>query len=106
MDIRKVLEDLNFLFKEKSIISENSYKQSIFMNFFLSLGYINDYNKGIEEIKFVQLFGVSTFLLKVIIDLDIEVYQKWQKKNRDYKTALTAINGVFNFKYPLVSSYL
>lgn len=52
MDIRKVLEDLNFLFKEKSIISENSYKQSIFMNFFLSLGYINDYNKGIEEIKF------------------------------------------------------
>lgn len=52
MDIRKVLEDLNFLFKEKSIISESSYKQSIFMNFFLSLGYINDYNKGIEEIKF------------------------------------------------------
>ena len=52
MDIKKVLEDLNFLFKEKSIISENSYKQSIFMNFFLSLGYINDYNEGIEEIKF------------------------------------------------------
>nr|DAJ58076.1 MAG TPA: hypothetical protein [Caudoviricetes sp.] len=39
-----------------------------------------------------------TFLsLKVIIDLDIEVYHKWQKKNRDYKTPLTAINGVFSF---------
>ena len=34
---------------------------------------------------------------KVIIDLDIEVYHKWQKKNRDYKTPLTAINGVFSF---------
>jgi len=39
-----------------------------------------------------------TFLsLKVIINLDIEVYHKWQKKNRDYKTPLTAINGVFSF---------
>ena len=52
MDTRKVLENLNFLFKEKGIVGENSYKQSVFMNFFLSLGYINDYNKRIEEIKF------------------------------------------------------
>ena len=52
MNIRKVLENLNFLFKEKGIVGENSYKQSVFMNFFLSLGYINDYNKRIEEIKF------------------------------------------------------
>lgn len=52
MDIRKVLENLNFLLKEKGIVAENSYKQSVFMNFFLSLGYIIDYNKRIEEIKF------------------------------------------------------
>ena len=52
MYTRKVLENLNFLFKEKGIVGENSYKQSVFMNFFLSLGYINDYNKRIEEIKF------------------------------------------------------
>ena len=34
MSIKEVLVDLNFLFKEKSIIGENSYKQSIFMDFF------------------------------------------------------------------------
>ena len=61
--IKDVLDEIKAIYdKNNGKIKESSYKQTIFEKFFEQLGYINDYSRGIEEIRFEVPDGNNKFI--------------------------------------------
>lgn len=76
MSIKNVLDEIKAIYNNNGgCIKESGYKQTIFEKFFEQLGYINDYSRGIEEIRFEVPDGNNKFI-DIVVGNDIIVEVK------------------------------